>query len=307
MLSVVAMAIFAHDALGESSVGFALSYAAFQLILTYLWWRTGVHDPDHRPLSRPYVVLFLITTLLFVGSVFVPAPGRFYLWGIALLLSLLMPVFTMNLGKNNPQVQAQIDIVTTVSPSLVERFGLFTIIVLGEVVVGVVNGATQHHHLNWLVGITAGLGTLVAIGLWWLYFDSVSHHLPLLDTLMVSKWFYLHLPLTMGIATVGAAVFYLVAHAGEHLHSEVRWLLVIAIAITLVSIAVLTRTIQLNPVQQATLRVGRRVTLISTGLVLLLGFTSLEAIPLLAAVVLLLLVPIFFAVRTWIELLDLAD
>jgi low temperature requirement protein LtrA len=54
MLSVVAMAIFAHDALGETSVGFALSYAAFQLILTYLWWRTGVHDPDHRPLSRPY-------------------------------------------------------------------------------------------------------------------------------------------------------------------------------------------------------------------------------------------------------------
>lgn len=45
MFSVVAMAVFAHDALGESSVGFALSYAAFQLIPTYLWWRTGVHDP----------------------------------------------------------------------------------------------------------------------------------------------------------------------------------------------------------------------------------------------------------------------
>lgn len=41
MISVVAMAVFAHDALGERSVGFALSYAAFQLILTYMWWRTG--------------------------------------------------------------------------------------------------------------------------------------------------------------------------------------------------------------------------------------------------------------------------
>jgi low temperature requirement protein LtrA len=37
MFSVVAMAVFAHDAPGEVSVGFALSYAAFQLILTYLW------------------------------------------------------------------------------------------------------------------------------------------------------------------------------------------------------------------------------------------------------------------------------
>ncbi|NIM93022.1 MAG: hypothetical protein GTO18_04840 [Anaerolineales bacterium] len=68
MLSVVSMAIFAYDALGESSNGFALSYAAFQLILTYLWWRTGVHDPAHRPLSCPYSEVFLINTLLFRGE-----------------------------------------------------------------------------------------------------------------------------------------------------------------------------------------------------------------------------------------------
>ena len=81
MFSVASMAVFAHSALGEGSAGFALSYAAFQLILTYLWWRTGVHDPDHRPLSQPYVLAFLDTTLLFVVSVFVAAPWRFYLWG----------------------------------------------------------------------------------------------------------------------------------------------------------------------------------------------------------------------------------
>jgi low temperature requirement protein LtrA len=76
MLSVVAMAVFAHDALGKGSAGFAMSYAALQLILTYLWWRTGVDDPDHRPLSRPYSGTFLINTLLFVASAFVPARWR---------------------------------------------------------------------------------------------------------------------------------------------------------------------------------------------------------------------------------------
>jgi low temperature requirement protein LtrA len=304
MLSVVAMAIFAHDALGETSVGFALSYAAFQLILTYLWWRTGVHDPDHRPLSRPYSATFLINTLLFVISVFLPMPWRFYLWGIALLISLLLPLVLFNLGRNNPQVQAQIGIATTVSPSLVERFGLFTIIVLGEVIVGVVAGATEHHHMGWVVGITAMLGALIAIGLWWVYFDVVSHHLPRPGTAMVSGWFYLHLPLTMGIASVGAAIFNTVAHAGEHLSTELRWLLVIAITISLISVAVLTITIQLNQIHQRTHRVGRRVMLISAILILLLGFTSLETIPLLITVVLLLLAPIFFAFRVWLEILD---
>jgi low temperature requirement protein LtrA len=242
MLSVVATAVFAHDALGESSVGFALSYAAFQLILTYLWWRTGVHDPNHRPLSGPYSAVFLLNTLLFVASGFVPAPWRFYLWGIALLLSLVLPMFTFNLGKISPQAQAELDVVSEVSPSLVERFGLFTIIVLGEVIVRVVGGVSEHHHLSWLVGGTAALGTLIAIGLWWIYFDFVSHHPPHSNLAMLSAWYYAHLPLTMGIAAVGAAVLNVVEHVGEHLPAEVRWLLVGAVA--LISVALLMRVIQ---------------------------------------------------------------
>jgi hypothetical protein len=42
---------------------------------------------------------------------------------------------------------------------------------------------------------------------------------------MVSGWFYLDLPLTMGIAAVGAALSNVMANAGEHLPTEVRWLL----------------------------------------------------------------------------------
>ncbi len=94
MFTVAAMAVFAHSALGEGSMGFALSFAAYQLILTWLWWCTGVYDPNHRPLSQPYSLAFLISTLLFVASVFVPVPWRFYLWGVALFMSLLMPLYT---------------------------------------------------------------------------------------------------------------------------------------------------------------------------------------------------------------------
>ena len=173
MFTVASMAVFAHNALGEGSVGFALSYAVFQLILTYLWWRTGVHDPDYRPLSQPYALTFLVTALLFMISVVVvvvvvaPAPWRLLLWGISLVLSLLLPLVTFNLGRRDPQVQAEIDRTTDVSPSAVERFGLFTIIVLGEVIVGVVQGVAGHHHLSWLAGgRTAALGMLIAIGLW---------------------------------------------------------------------------------------------------------------------------------------------
>jgi low temperature requirement protein LtrA len=74
----------------------------------------------------------LLNTLLFAASVFVPAPWRFALWRAALLMSLVLPAYIFSLGRTDPVCQAEIDIMCDVSPSLVERFGLFNIIVLGR-------------------------------------------------------------------------------------------------------------------------------------------------------------------------------
>lgn len=306
MITVVAMAVFAHDALGESSVGFALSYAAFQLILTYMWWRTGVYDPDHRPLSTPYSGTFLFATLLFIGSVFVMAPVRFYLWGAALILMLIMPTY-LRMRRNSPEVQAQLDLSTNVSASLVERFGLFTIIVLGEVIIGVVTGVTEHHDPNWLVGGTAFLGILIAIGLWWIYFDLISHHPPQRNFKIAIKWYYMHLPLTIGIVAVGASVLNVVEHAGAHLPDEVRWLLLASTALTLVTTALLSRTTQILPGHQRVHDIGRRGLFISALLIIALGFIPFGTIPLLSIIVLLLLLPVFFGIRVWVETVGTDD
>lgn len=307
MFTVAAMAVFAHNALGEGSVGFALSFAAYQLVLTWLWWRTGVYDSNHRPLSQPYSLAFLISTLLFIASVFVPVPWRFYLWGVALFLSLLIPLIIRTRGRNNPNVQAQLDIANSLSPSAVERFGLLTIIVLGEVIVGVVNGLAGHHHLTWLVGITAALGMLIAIGLWWVYFDFVSQHMPIDTPSKTLGWMYLHVPMTIGIAATGAAVLNVVEHAGEPLSLEVRWLLVGAIGLALISIALLMRSIQIPKEYQQLYRWGGIVTLVLGIIILLLGFSGLEIIPLLVLLILLLLTPVIYGVTVWVKLLVAED
>jgi low temperature requirement protein LtrA len=187
---------------------------------------------------------------------------------------------------------------------MVERFGLFSIIVLGEIVVGVVGGVTAHHHLDWIIGLTGALGALIAIALWWVYFDYVSHHLPRAGAVMVSLWFYLHLPLTMGIASVGAAVLNVVEHAGEPLPSEVQWLLVGALAVALLSIATLDRTIQIAPEHRQTHRAGRRVMAAAAVLIGLLGLFSLEVIPMLAVLVLLMLAPIYTGLRRWLVVVE---
>ena len=83
-----------------------------------------------------------------------------------------------------------------------------------------------------------------------------------------------------------------------------RWLLVGSVGVALISISLLTRTIRLLPEHIRTHQVGGGVMLVSGVLTVLLGFTSLESIPLLIVVVLLLLAPVLFAFRVWIGMLE---
>lgn len=220
MFAVAAMAVFAHDAFGETAAGFAVSYAIFQLILGYLWWRTGVYDEKHRPLSQPYTAAYLFNSVLFIASVFVSPTMRMGMWLLAVIIALLLPFITFSLGRNNPEVRAQIDLSLTPTNSLVERFDLLTIIVLGEVIVRVVQGVAAHQDLTIQIGVIGGMGMLVAVGLWWLYFDFVSHHHPRHGREIL--WLYAHLPLTVGIATSGAAVLNAIEQIHEPLQPEVR-------------------------------------------------------------------------------------
>lgn len=302
MATVAAMAVFAHNATGEGSTGFALAYAAFHLILTWLWWRTGVYDPHHRPLSQPYSATFLGTTLLFLVSILIPAPWRFVLWVLALSTDLAMLLVVMTSG--NPAVRAQVNRVDLISDSLVERFGLFTIIVLGEVIVGVVSGVAEHPHLSWPAGASGLLGMMIAIGLWWIYFDFVSGRAPIPRTGMRLLWIYLHLPIAMGITAVGAGILNVVEHAGEGLPSAVHWLLVTAIAVVLVSIGFILKSLNLPENQRQVYRTGAHITFFASMLVFLVGSLPLEPTPLLLVLITFLLAPVFYGIVVWIKVFE---
>ena len=302
MFTVAAMAVFAHDAFGETAAGFAISYAAFQLILGYLWWRTGVYDEKHRPLSQPYTAAYLFNSVLFVASVFVSADVRIVLWVVAVVIALILPFATFGLGRRNPEVRAQIELSLTPTDSFVERFGLFTIIVLGEVLVGVVQGVAAHQALTLEIGVIGGLGMLIAVGLWWLYFDFVSHRHPRQGREIL--WLYTHLPLTAGIALSGATVLNVIELVNEPLPPDVRWLLVGAVALALFSIAILFGTLQNLDLAPQVRRTGLSVLLTIGVLIVALGLSSLQTIALLAVLVLLLLLPISIGIWFWIQMLS---
>ena len=299
MFAVAGMAVFAHNALGEGSVGFALFYGLFQLILSYLHWRLAVHDPVHHRENRGFVIAFSVSTLLFFISIFVPTPFRFYIWGFAVVLSLLQPLIMFVV---RPQAERLSPL--QFSPALVERFGLFNILVLAEIFVGVVSGLTHHEHLSATAFITGGLGLCLAFAMWWLYFDFVSHHIPLPSQVAGTSWLYMHLFVTMSIVVVGAAVLNIFEHSGEPLEVIVRWTLVGAIAVYLLSLVPLTRVITVADEVKAAYGRISIILFIAAVVIALLGFTSLATLPLLLIIVGIMLFPVLYALMFWVKMLD---
>jgi low temperature requirement protein LtrA len=94
---------------------------------------------------------------------------------------------------------------------LPERFGLFTLILLGESVVALMRGIESQE--NWpiqaFLSALSGMGLL--FGLWWVYFDGIGaaehqHVRTHRDAVRFHIWSYAHLPLALGVVVLGAGI-----------------------------------------------------------------------------------------------------
>ena len=146
------MAVYAHDGLGATYTGFALSYAVARAVITFMWGWATLTSPPFRATGRWYTGAFSISIVLVIGSVFVPSPLNLILLGAAFLIDLLAPIVTVRLQRSLPAFSTS---------RLPTRFGLFTIVVWGETVVGVVNGLAE------MEGFGAELFVNAALGLPW--------------------------------------------------------------------------------------------------------------------------------------------
>jgi low temperature requirement protein LtrA len=121
---------------------------------------------------------------------------------------------------------------------LVERFGLFTIIVLGESVAGIVNGLAE---MDFRLGsfITATLGLLLVFAYWWIYFENIDGSaLKGLGGWSPVIWLYSHLPLVMSLTAVGISVEHIIAESySAPVESPVLWLMTGALSISFLAIA----------------------------------------------------------------------
>ena len=232
------MAVNISGAFSNTFSGFALSYAFMRLILVLEYvrvFRTIKSSESANPLVKRYIIGFSIAAIIWLISAFVPVTEvRFALWVIGLIIDFATP---NTAGKLHSKFAPHIS-------HLPERMGLFTLIVLGESIVGIVTGLTEQVWDVYSV-IEASLGLCISFSLWWLYFDSTGR-LPiqiLREKGRISSyliWLYTHFPLVVAITAVGVGIRRLVS-SDQHsaLANSDLWLICGSVAISLISQSIL--------------------------------------------------------------------
>ena len=223
------LAVFTAGATGESGDAFAIVYALLFAVMGWLWYSVrGQDEARYRTLTGAYVIGMVLSVAVILATVILPVDARLMVWAafsiawvVAFVVFGTIPEFEIALAPTH---------------SMVERFGLFTIIVLGEVILGVVTGLSEVEQ-DVLTIVTGLLGLFVGFGFWWSYFDILGRRLPRPDGPVTVRWLLSHLPITLSIAAAGAAMTSLITHAHDPVTPpETAWLLAGAVAVGLLAL-----------------------------------------------------------------------
>ena len=230
MASIAIMAASISGDEADSVTAFAAAFVMARAVLLAMYYRAYRHVPQSRELVAGYLTGFSIGGAFWLLSIWVPDPARFILWGIGLAIDFYTPFHLRERQKRVPLSVSH----------LPERFGLFTILVLGESFVAIV-GALSHHKWDLSFTIAAVLGVAVATSLWWLYFDNqqgdVVRRSDTGKAWKPTAWIYSHLPLVVSITTAGIGLEFLVAQED---HGPGRWMVGGGAAVVMLSLALMS-------------------------------------------------------------------
>ena len=186
--------------LDGQSTTVVLGYAIMRFAMVGLWLRAAAGHPERRQTALWYAGGITVVQLLWIARLGVPE--SWYLPSFAFLvgLELLVPVLAEKRHGYTPFHPHHI----------AERYGLLTIIVLGEVILSSVLAIQQVMSpdgggLTWAMAPLIAGGLLVVFSLWWLYF-SRDHASIVENPRAVWLFGYGHLPVFASIAAVGAAL-----------------------------------------------------------------------------------------------------
>lgn len=238
MGGVLAVAATIPTAWRGQLLPFALTYAAMRIPLVVHWLRSAHDDPAHRGFALTYAGGAVLAQVLWVLGATLPPAATAVVFTLALATELATPVLAV---KRSPD--------RVFHPGhIAERYGLFTIIVLGETILAISVGMRDALDGEGELGsapLVVAAALVIAFGLWWIYFDTLSRDALTRNRKAAFLWGYGHYALFAAVAATGAGIqaqLHLTqdGHSADHL--VLAAVVGVPVAISLAAIAWLQQT-----------------------------------------------------------------
>ncbi|NXY95844.1 low temperature requirement protein A [Streptomyces sp. BR123] len=175
-----------------------IGYVVMRLAQTVQWLRAAAGESGGaRRCALTYAIGLVICQAGWVALLWAPEASQRWLFLVLVAAELLVPVIAER-GRQTPWHPHHI----------AERYGLFTIIVLGETIaastVAVQSAIAEHEALDVLLPIAGG-GLLLVFSAWWIYFAAPAHDL-LRNNRQAIPWGYGHYLIFASAAAIGAGI-----------------------------------------------------------------------------------------------------
>jgi low temperature requirement protein LtrA len=194
--------------------GITLGYIIMRIGLVAQWTRAAVEDRERRRTATRYAIAISVIQLGWLTRLFLPVTQEnlgylaYVTFAVLAILELSVPPWAERNG------------LTTWHPHhIAERYGLFTIILLGEVVAALSGAVKLNIDSDGTTGrlVAVGVSALVLLfALWWLYFlqpagDGLERHRG-----RSFFWGYVHYAVFAALAALGAGLDVVVHFVGGH-------------------------------------------------------------------------------------------
>jgi low temperature requirement protein LtrA len=264
MFCVGAMAISIRPLVYGEPTLFGVSYAISLLLIGVFYTRSFLQEKNGADYASHWAIIFTVSGLTWLVSL--AFDSHFYLgWILGSGFVLATPFFSKSrlLTEKYPSDPHHIS----------ERYGLLTIIVLGESFVKVLSELS-----NGMVGIStilqASFALLLTCSIWWIYFDDVADSKINDGKYSFMIWVMSHIPLQISIVLMGVGIKKAVTFPlSQVMPEKYALLLCFSVALALFSTALIDSVtsreeIQINEQSRV------KVRLFSGILILFLGITS---------------------------------
>src|SRR5213080_969296 len=224
---VFLVAVMAANATGplnsRDAAGFGAAYGGVRAILALQYLRVA-RLPATRTIVIRRIGWLVAAAVVWTASALLPAPHRYVAWCLA---------FSMDIASSWPPSRGTI-VLPPGAAHFPERFGLLTIILLGEFIASVMRGIESQLGWSFLAASAAMLSLALGFALWSCYSDGATgwetrHMRTNKHVVQLRIWIALHFLLFLGIGILGVGARHGIAlPSGGSFGATEQWLICFA-------------------------------------------------------------------------------